>query len=94
MPAIGTKPDEGAILGWDPGIIVLDALQKLPENVTGEQLRAYLAKLTDAPGASGDYNYVETPQRGLSIKNVLVTRWNVPGEKWEVVSQPAGAPLP
>jgi branched-chain amino acid transport system substrate-binding protein len=91
---IGTKPDEGAILGWDPGIIVLDALQKLPETVTGEQLRAYLAKVNDAPGASGIYDFVETPQRGLDMKNVLVTRWDVPAEKWLVVSQAGGAPLP
>ena len=91
---IGSKPDEGSMLGWDPGTIVLDALQKLPEDVTGEQLRAYMAKITDAPGASGVYNYVETPQRGLDMKNTLVTHWNVAAEKWEVVSKPAGVPLP
>jgi hypothetical protein len=28
------------------------------------------------------------------MKNVLVTRWDVPAEKWLVVSQAGGAPLP
>jgi len=92
--AIGSKPDEGAMLGWDPGTIVLDALQALPENVTGEQLRAYLSKVSDAPGASGVYNYAETPQRGLDLKNTLVTHWNIANESWDVVSQPEGVPLP
>ena len=92
--AIGSRPDEGAMVAWDPGTIVLDALQALPEDATGAQLLAYLAKLTNAPGASGVYNYVKTPQRGLDISNTVVSRWNAPALRWDVVSRPGGAPLP
>jgi branched-chain amino acid transport system substrate-binding protein len=87
----GSKPDEGSLLGWDPAIIVLDALRKLPAGAGAAQLRDYLANLKGVAGANGIYDFQATPQRGLSLDDVLVTRWNPGADKWDVMTQPGGA---
>jgi hypothetical protein len=33
------------------------------------------------------------PQRGLTVKNALVSRWDPAADTWTVVSQPTGTPL-
>ena len=87
------KPDEGSILGWDPGSLIVDALKKLGPGVTAEQLRDYLLHLTGAAGINGIYDFVKNPQRGLSIANTIVTKWDPKAERWEVVAKPTGIPL-
>jgi branched-chain amino acid transport system substrate-binding protein len=91
--AAGVKPDEGSMLGWDPGTIIVDALKTLPERVTATQLRDYLVHLKDQPGVGGLYDYEATPQRGLSINSIVVTRWDPAGGRWQAVTQPGGAPV-
>lgn len=91
--AAGVKPDEGSMLGWDPGTIIVDALKKLPENVTATQLRDYLIHLKGQPGVGGLYDYEATPQRGLSINAIVVTRWDPASGRWQAVTQPGGAPV-
>jgi branched-chain amino acid transport system substrate-binding protein len=90
---IGAKPDEGSLLGWDPAIIVIDALRALPAGASAAQLRDYLLHLKGQAGANGIYNYEASPQRGLSLDNVLVTRWDAAADQWHVVAQPGGAPV-
>jgi len=87
----GSKPDEGSLLGWDPAIIVVDALRKLPAGADATQLRDYLLNLKGVAGANGLYDYQASPQRGLSLDVVLVTRWNPAADKWDVMTQPGGA---
>jgi branched-chain amino acid transport system substrate-binding protein len=89
----GMKPDEGSILGWDPGSLIVDALQKLGTDVSAEQLRDYLLHLSGAPGINGIYDFAKNPQRGLSIDNTIVTSWHPKAERWEVVAKPTGIPL-
>jgi branched-chain amino acid transport system substrate-binding protein len=89
----GLKPDEGSLLGWDPAIIVVEALRKLPAGASAAQLRDYLLHLKGEAGANGIYDYEATPQRGLSLDDVLVTRWDAAADRWHVVAQPGGAPL-
>ncbi len=91
--ADGTKPDEGSTLAWDPAIILVDALKKLGTKVTAAQLRDYLLHLTGAAGVNGIYDFEKYPQRGLSIDNTIVTRWNAPADRWDVVAKPTGTPL-
>ncbi|MGH7087662.1 MAG: hypothetical protein ACREFQ_02045 [Stellaceae bacterium] len=33
------------------------------------------------------------PQRGLSVENAVVTRWDSQAQNWQVVSKATGVPL-
>ncbi|HEX4111784.1 MAG TPA: ABC transporter substrate-binding protein [Stellaceae bacterium] len=89
----GAKPDEGSVLGWEPANLIVDALRQLPPGATGAQLLDHLEHLTGAAGVNGIYDFVRTPQRGLSLDNVIVTRWNPAAMRWDVVAGPTGVPI-
>ncbi|HZL58268.1 MAG TPA: ABC transporter substrate-binding protein [Stellaceae bacterium] len=91
--AEGKKPDEGSILGWDPAIIVVDALRKLPAKATAQQLRDYLLKVKGIAGVNGVYDFEASPQRGLTLKNIIVSVWQPEADTWKVVAAPTGIPL-
>jgi branched-chain amino acid transport system substrate-binding protein len=91
--AAGIKPDEGSVLGWEPGTLIVDALRALPPGATGPQLLDHLAHLKGAAGVNGFYDFAKSPQRGLSLDNVIVTRWNPAAARWDVVAKPTGIPL-
>ena len=89
----GVKPDEGSILAWDPATILVDVLRELPETATAATLRDHLVHLAGQPGVSGLYDYTKSPQRGLTLDDVLITRWDRAADKWTAVSLPTGTPL-
>jgi branched-chain amino acid transport system substrate-binding protein len=91
--AVGAKPDEGSVLAWDPGSLLIDALRALPAGADATQVRDYLLHQRDLPGVNGIYDFVAVPQRGLSLDNVVITRWDKAAGTWSMVSEPAGAPL-
>ncbi|OIQ98752.1 Leu/Ile/Val-binding protein precursor [mine drainage metagenome] len=91
--AVNESPDEGGMLAWGPGTLLVDALRSIGPEATATQLRDYLAHLKNAPGVNGMYDFVSVPQRGLGVKNIVVTRWNAANKHWDVVSQPTGIPL-
>jgi len=86
-------PDAAANHSWGPGIVVIDALRKLGPNATAVQVRDYLAHLRSYAGINGVYDYEAVPQRGLSVQNAVVTRWDAAKQRWETMSQPGGVPL-
>lgn len=87
------RPDAASTFSWDPGRIVLSALQKLKPGATAEDLRKYISGLTHFAGINGIYNFVKIPQRGLNLDQAVLTRWDPAKKIWAVVSKPAGAPL-
>ena len=90
----GIQPDEGALLSWDPAVIITDALRRLPEGATAAQLRDELLKVTHQPGVGGIYDFVnKEPQNGLSLADLLVTVWDSGKGNWVPVSQLGGLPL-
>ncbi len=91
--AAGVKPDEGSVLGWDPATLAIDALRALPDGADATQLRDYLLHQRSLPGVNGVYDFVRTPQRGLSIDDTVVTRWDKASAGWSLVSEPGGVPL-
>ena len=91
--AEGAAPDAAANHGWGPAMTVIDALRKLPENATAVQVRDYLAKQTSYAGINGVYDFQKVPQRGLSVHNAIVTRWDAAQQRWEPVSKATGIPL-
>jgi branched-chain amino acid transport system substrate-binding protein len=92
--AIGKKPDEGNLDGWDPATLLVDTLRALPEGATAQQVYDYLATREHVPGASGIYNFKAFPQRGLGPNDVIVVRWDPVADDWSVVSGYGGSPLP
>jgi branched-chain amino acid transport system substrate-binding protein len=94
LAAANIKPDYPAASAWDPANIIVGALRKLGTKATAEQVRAYIAGQTDLPGISGLYNFKEVPQRGVTVANAVVTRWDTSVQNWLPVSLPSGAPLP
>ncbi|HXP32145.1 MAG TPA: ABC transporter substrate-binding protein [Stellaceae bacterium] len=91
--ADGKRPDEGSILGWDPATIVVDALRKLPSTATAQQLRDYLLKVKGIAGVNGVYDFDASPQRGLTLKNIVVSVWDAKADTWKVMAAPTGIPL-
>ncbi len=91
--AEGAAPDAAANHGWGPAMTVIDALRKLPPNATAAQVREYLAGQTSYAGINGVYDFKKVPQRGLSVENAIVTRWDAAQQRWEPVSKATGVPL-
>jgi hypothetical protein len=69
-------------------------LRKLGTKATAQEVHDYLSSQTDLPGINGLYNFKEVPQRGVTVKNAVVTRWDAVAQNWIPVSLPTGAPLP
>ncbi|HQT64803.1 MAG TPA: ABC transporter substrate-binding protein [Acidocella sp.] len=90
---MGQKPDMGVALSWDPVLIAVNALNTLPDSATNEQIRDYIANLTSYAGINGIYNMQATPQRGLSLQNVIMTRWDAAKSDFVVVGGPGGTPF-
>ncbi len=91
--AAGVMPDQGSVEGWEPSMIVFSALQKLGPAATSAQIQDYLQHLKGLAGVSGFYDFEETPQRGLGVKNAIVSRWDAAAKRWDAVSELGGAPL-
>jgi branched-chain amino acid transport system substrate-binding protein len=92
--AANLKPDTMAALAWDPAAIVVGALRDVGAKATAAQVKQWVAGQTSYPGINGVYDFKSVPQRGLTVKNALVTRWEPTADTWIVVSEPTGAPLP
>ncbi len=91
--AANVKPDNMSALAWDPANLIIDSLRKLGAKATAQQVKDDLANLTGSAGINGIYDFKAVPQRGLTVKNALVTRWDPAADTWTVVSEPTGAPL-
>ena len=89
----GVEPDIASELAWDPAMITVDALRKLGIDASADKVRDYLAGLKGYAGVNGLYDFPGQPQRGLSVENAVVTRWNADAKTWQVVSKATGIPL-
>ncbi len=91
--AAGLKPDIMVGLAWDPAKIVVAALRAVGTKATARQVKEFVESQTSYPGINGIYDFKSVPQRGLTVKNALVTRWDPAADTWIVVSEPTGTPL-
>ncbi|MGP0090175.1 MAG: ABC transporter substrate-binding protein [Xanthobacteraceae bacterium] len=89
----GLAPDQGSNEGWQPAMLVASALRTLGASATAAQIQDYLQHLKGLVGISGFYDFAETPQRGLGVKNTLVSRWDPAAKRWEAVSGLGGTPI-
>jgi branched-chain amino acid transport system substrate-binding protein len=94
VKAGGGKPDDiGEALAYDPMLIVVDALKHLPADPTATQVRDYINNLAGFAGSSGIYNFRLAPNRGLSIGDCIVVRWDADANRYFAMSGPGGSSL-
>jgi branched-chain amino acid transport system substrate-binding protein len=87
----GKRPDLLAAVAWDPISLLSEILNKRGPGATPEQLRADIAATKDWAGTLGRYNFVATPQRGVSQTWVIMERWDPDKDAWVAVSKPGGS---
>ena len=89
----GLKADNMEATSWDAGLIVISALRKLGTGATAEQVRDYIANLTDFAGIDGMYDFKANPERGLGPDSAIVVRYDAANKAWQWLTKPGGEPL-
>jgi branched-chain amino acid transport system substrate-binding protein len=94
IQSVGGRPDDiGGALAYDPMLIIIDALKHLPPDPTAMQVRGYISDLSNFAGSSGIYNFRLSSQRGLSIGDCIVVRWDPVANRYFAMSGPGGNAL-
>lgn len=93
MQAVGVRPDVLASIAWNPIFVVVDALRKLPESATAQQVHDAIEQTRDFPGINGLMNYRDGSQRGESPDSALIVRYDAGVGNFVPVSKPGGMPL-
>ncbi len=93
MKSAGQHADVALAIGWDPALIVVNALRKLGPAASATQLKDYVAALHGFAGANGVYDFRDGSQRGLSEANGIMVRWDAPRDTWVAISKFGGVPL-
>lgn len=86
-------PDNLAATSWDAGLIVVEALRAIGPAATAQQIRSYIANLTDFAGVDGFYNFKDNPERGLGPDSAIVVRYDATKKAFVWLTEPGGAPL-
>jgi len=73
----------------DPIGLLAEVLEKRGLAATPEQLRAMLPARKIGRGARR-YNFIATPQRGVSENWVIMERWDPDKDAWFAISKPGG----
>ena len=90
MKANGIPQDFQAGIAWDPAMIVIDALRKLGPSASSADLHAYIEKLTAYVGITGTYDFRDGNQRGLTVNDLLIMRWDNDKSDFVAVSKLGG----
>jgi branched-chain amino acid transport system substrate-binding protein len=93
LKARGLKADNVEATSWDAGLIVIAALRALGPGASAEQVRTYIANLTDFAGIDGIYDFKANPERGLGPDSSIVVRYDAQEKAWVWLTHPGGAPL-
>ena len=72
---------------------MVEALRKLGPDANADQLRQYIAGLTDFAGVDGIYDFKAYPERGLGPDSSAIVRYDVEMKRWVWLSKPGGEPL-
>lgn len=87
------KADNMEATSWDAALIIVAALRKLGPTATAEQIRQFIANLTDFPGIDGVYNFKASPERGLGPDSAIAVTYDPTAKAWVWLTRPGGTPL-
>ena len=93
LRTVNLKPDQLLLSGWDPAMLVVQALQKLGPDTSAARLRDYLVSLRGWVGANGPYDFRSLPQRGIGPNSILMIRWDPAKGEFTPASRLGGRPL-
>lgn len=82
MKAEAMRPDAASVAAWDPAMILVNAFRKLGTGANAKQVRDYILNLHDFSGSNGYYDFRVGNQRGLSLKDCIVVRWDAQRDTW------------
>lgn len=63
-------------LAWDPAMLVIEALRQRGLDAGPEQIRKFISEQRAYAGISGIRDFTDGSQRGLTVKDVVMMRWN------------------
>jgi hypothetical protein len=86
-------PEVSHTLAWDPTMVVVNALRKLPANPTAQQLRDAIEQTHSIAGVNSILDYRDGSQRGVPISAVVIIRWDGANDTFVPVSAPGGVAL-
>jgi branched-chain amino acid transport system substrate-binding protein len=74
--AAGIEPIFTNTLGWDPALIMVDAVKHLGPTATAQQFREYLSTLHGFVGINGIYDFRDGSGHGIGQNAVLICSWD------------------
>jgi branched-chain amino acid transport system substrate-binding protein len=77
-------------LTWDAALITINALRAIGPDATPEAIKTYIEGIKDFAGITGEYNFSgggSADQRGLTINDIVMMRWNAASASWSAVSR-------
>jgi branched-chain amino acid transport system substrate-binding protein len=93
MKAANLSPDLLHATPWDPVFLIAEAFKRAGPGANAQQLRTALAGIRNWPGVFGRYDFVATPNRGLGVNWIIVSKWEPARSTWVAVSKGGGEPL-
>jgi branched-chain amino acid transport system substrate-binding protein len=87
------KADIATSLTWDAGLLAVAALKSAGEGAKPEDVRKYLADLSDFPGINGIYDFKKVPGRGLGRDSATIVRYDPEAKRWQWLAKQGGTPL-
>jgi branched-chain amino acid transport system substrate-binding protein len=94
MHQIGVaSPDQTNLVGWDPILILVDALRHIGPSATAIQMRNYILVLHDFAGINGMYDFRRGDQRGVDPLSSPIVKWDEASGEFVTISKPGGLPL-
>jgi branched-chain amino acid transport system substrate-binding protein len=88
--AAGIKPEFTNTLGWDPTMIVVDAIRHLGPNATAQRYREYINSLHGFAGINGIYDFRDGSGHGIGQNAVIMMRWDSAAGEFKQVSKRNG----
>ena len=93
MKTIGAPVDSASGTVFDVAAIIVDAYRKFGTEASAEQIRQYISGLVNYSGAAGVFNFKDTPQRGLTVNDLVMVRYDPGKGSFFQVSRLGGEPL-
>lgn len=86
--SINVKPNLVSTIGWDPAMLIVDALRSIGPDATAAQINEYIQHTNGWVGINGVYDFRDGSQRGIGIDGVVIDRYDAAKQAFIAVSKP------